>query len=284
MSVNEIPGNAVQCRADPNVTLTPEGEFFLTATGQRLKPFNTKRGALVSVQTRTPAGVHRVNRACHLLLASTFLEPPVQGSRIRFKDKNKLNYHLNNIEWVRPKTRPVSKNNPPVLTNDTIQQVFREHYDFYVRITKKMGLLHEDAEDVVQSTFMLCCMFKHRYDGTKCGPVTFLKMMWRMALRDHRDLKVKRSRLETAFSDLPTSTLYDEDSTEIDLPETLLAPSVEDILLDEQEYEEILQEHGEKPALMFVLLRSGYTVTDIALATGQVEADIRTTLQKLEIT
>jgi hypothetical protein len=105
-----------------------------------------------------------------------------------------------------------------------------------------------------------------------------------MALRDHRDLKVKRSRLETAFSDLPTSTLYDEDSTEIDLPETLLAPSVEDILLDEQEYEEILQEHGEKPALMFLLLRSGFTVTDIALATGQVEADIRTTLQKLEIT
>jgi ATP-binding protein involved in chromosome partitioning len=47
--VNEIPGNAVQCRADPNVTLTPVGEFFLSATGQRFIPLEAHGIKVMSV-------------------------------------------------------------------------------------------------------------------------------------------------------------------------------------------------------------------------------------------
>lgn len=276
------------CKGDPNVLVSEDGRFQCVITGRPLTPFLTKRGWLVQARKFKDGKTVYVNRSCHLLLASTFCACEDKHSFVRFKDGNRENYSVSNLEWVPKPRRPVAKRHPLVLTDEIIEDVYVRHRDWYVKLTTKMGLLYEDAEDVVQNAFLLMMTVRHRYNPEVMGPVTFLKYMWKLAMRTHGEVKVRREKIDVPEAVLyAADAMYDESehSTERLDPYELAGgscPGPEEILTENAEFEEIEQQYGEQTANVFLLLNSGFSPSDVAEIMGTTTERIQSEIKRVQ--
>jgi hypothetical protein len=62
--------------------------------GKLLKPTYTQAGAVVSFASP------RKTMMIHLLVANAFVSGKFPGAMIGFKDRNRSNYHIPNLEWI----------------------------------------------------------------------------------------------------------------------------------------------------------------------------------------
>lgn len=251
----------VQSPVDSDVLVHPDGLFYSKSRQEHLKPMKTGRGWLVDVQSDEGK---RVNRACHIVVAMTFLgEKPVRARAV-FKDGDSNNFKLSNLDWSIPASREPRPEDPDVLTLEYIGEMYKTWRDYLLKQTARYGLSPEDAEDVVQDAFTLLITFKHTYNKHVVAPATCLRRFWVASMRTNENVKTKRSNIDLQ---LPR---WDTDLSETEKYEALCedvgfyAPSAEEVFMLEAETLDIQEAVGIPESVMFEMLNHGHTVDDIA--------------------
>lgn len=102
-----------KCLDNPNYLVYPDGRIYSLLRNKFLQPWVDSDGYLrVELQT-VPKLVHR-------LVAECFIPNPQNYETVNHKDENKLNNHIDNLEWMS------RENNVKYSQNNAIQMLDKE--------------------------------------------------------------------------------------------------------------------------------------------------------------
>lgn len=250
-----------QSPVDSDVLVHPDGLFYSKSRQEMLRPMKTGRGYLIDVVSDEGK---RVNRACHIVVAMTFLGDKPPRARAVFRDGDNANFNVNNLEWSVPASREPKPEDPDVLTTEYIGQMYSTWREYLIKNTTRYGLSIEDAEDVVHDAFVLMLTFKHTYNKHVLAPATFVKRFWIAAMRTNEQVKTKRSNIDLQLprwdADLSVTEQYESLAEETEF----FSPSPEELFMLESETLDIQESVGVPESVMFEMLNEGHTIDDIA--------------------
>lgn len=158
-------------------------------------------------------------------------------------------------------TLPAARSHPPVPDGDatpaTIEAEFaaayRTHFSFAWRTARRLGCTAEEAEDVVQESFLIVHRRWHDYDASRSLRGWLFGIVWRVARTRARSRARERNRLRL-------------------VPDPPPPPSPEDAVRADraaQLVREFLATVDDRLRVVFVLSElEGFTGTEIAQALG----------------
>lgn len=83
----------------PNYGFTEDGQVFNLKFGKQLKPYISATTGYWYVTLRHEDGRYRPT-ALHRIIAKLYIDNPNNLPQVNHKDGNKLNCHVDNLEWV----------------------------------------------------------------------------------------------------------------------------------------------------------------------------------------
>lgn len=130
-------------------------DFFNKGIAVQLKPTVSPAGEFVNLHTN--GGGHR-GRTVHRLVAEAFIPNPDNLPEVRHKDGNKLNNHVDNLEWVEHHMAKVGREpNRAKRIKAVTEDGKVEYYSSATEASEALGVTKQAVNQAVNGHTHTCC-------------------------------------------------------------------------------------------------------------------------------